>query len=235
MTIEKCPLLEELGWVKHGFFNRKTPIASDMTGIQYFSGDFPRAFFLPQTHSDVAIPLLAEFPETGADASYSDAGGDRQVALAVKTADCCPILIACTRSKSIAAIHAGWPGALNQIVMKTLHQMVLDGCDPTRMIAAIGPCLHKESFNVRKDLYDRFMAEQPEYIDYFEPFEDHWKLDNIGIISHQLKYMGVFNIWVSGHNTFTNPDYFSFRDRIRDPSNETGRNASLIAKISTER
>lgn len=233
MSHETCPLLDELGWVKHGFFTRHAPAQNTLTGIQYFSAEFPRTFFLPQTHSDQSVALLENFPEGGADASYTDKD-EWGVGLAVKTADCCPILLACTRTKTIAAIHAGWPGTLNQITMKTIHKLVQNGADPTRMIAAMGPCLHQPSFAVGQDVYDKFQATQPEIMHNFEPFEDRWKMDMLGILTYQLKFMGIFNIWSSQFDTFTSPDHFSYRNRQADPDSETGRNVSIICKIGDE-
>lgn len=233
MSVETCPLLDELGWVKHGFFNRHTPVENTLTDVQYFSGQFPRVFFLPQTHSDCTVTLMQPFPDSGADACYTDKD-EWGVALAVKTADCCPILLACTRSKMVAAIHAGWPGALNRIAMKTVHEMILNGADPTRMIAALGPCLHQENFAVGADVYDQFKSEQPEVMDNFTVFEDRWKMDMVGILTHQLKFMGLFQIWASQHNTYSNPDYFSYRNRHNDPASATGRNVSIIAKVKED-
>lgn len=230
MAYERCPQLEELGWVEHGFFSRSTPVTNDLTGLQYFSGQFTRTFFLPQTHSDVSIAMMENAPAGGADAAYVS-HNEKEVALGIKTADCCPILLACTRSKMVAAIHAGWPGALNKIVPKTLHKLRLQGAEPSRMIVAIGPCLHQQSFAVQDDVRDRFLAEQPETGRYFETFEDRWKMDNAGIIHHQLKEQGVFHIWQSGIDTFTHPEYFSYRRRSTDPDSENSRNVSVILKM----
>lgn len=230
MSYETCPQLNELDWVQHGFFTRNNGITNNVIGIQYFSEHFRRVLFLPQTHSDVSISMMEKAPAGGADASYVS-HNDKQVGLGVKTADCCPVLVACTRTKMVAAIHAGWPGALNRIVPKTLHKLRLQGAEPNRMIVAIGPCLHQESFAVQDDVRDRFLAEQPDTKRYFMPFEDRWKMDNAGIIAHQLKEAGVFHIWQSPINTFTNPNYFSYRRRANDPDSENGRNVSVITKI----
>ena len=229
MAYETCPQLDDLNWLQHGFFNRYTPVTNDVTGIQYFSEYFKRAFFLPQKHSDVSIALMENAPPQGADACYVGRN-EKELALAIKTADCCPVLIACTHSKMTVAIHAGWPGALNQIVPKTLHKLRLQGAEPNRMIVAIGPCLHQENFAVQNDVRDQFATVQPEALNYFAPFEDRWKLDMAGIIKLQLKHMGVFHIWQSQIDTFANPDFFSYRRRATDPESETGRNVSLILK-----
>jgi len=232
MTYESCPQLDELSWLQHGFFNRGSGVPSDMTGIQYFSDRFKRIFYLPQTHSDTSIALMETAPPQGADASYV-LRNDKDVALGVKTADCCPVLVACTRTKIVAAIHAGWPGALNQIVPKTIHKLRTQGAEPSRMIVALGPCLQQKSFAVQDDVRDKFAALQPDALPCFEKFEDRWKLDMPGVIKQQLIQLGVFHIWQSQIDTLSDDKYFSYRRRATDPESTIGRNVSVILKKET--
>lgn len=59
--------------------------------------------------------------EGGWDALISDQPG---VTVAVRTADCVPVLIYDRRKNAVAAVHAGWRGALAGIVPKTIQSMV---------------------------------------------------------------------------------------------------------------
>lgn len=225
---ELCPQLSELSWLQHGFFGRENGVTNAKTGIEYFSQRFPRVSFLPQTHSATIIQRGETFPDCGADAQYTSSSA---IALAVKTADCCPILVACPSSKMVAAIHAGWPGALNQITLETIHKMQKLGANPNRMIAAIGPCLHQESFAVQDDVRDKFAAQHPGYLSHFAPFEDRWKLDMAGIVRQQLLMIGVFEIWQSQIDTLPNESWHSYRRRATDPDSENGRNVSIISIV----
>ena len=58
--------------------------------------------------------------------------------------------------KMIAAIHAGWKGALKGIIEKVIKFMLMKGCDKNSIIAVIGPCIQKKSYNVGEDLKKRF-------------------------------------------------------------------------------
>ena len=137
MTVETCPLLNEIPWIRHGFFNQEESNRPEISPKDnYFSDEYPNALFLIQTHSD---KICTDKSNIDADASITD---ENDLALVIKTADCCPVLVVCTTTRLIANIHAGWPGALNKITSKTITAMVERGAKPETMIAAIGPCIH---------------------------------------------------------------------------------------------
>jgi YfiH family protein len=63
------------------------------------------------------------------------------VFLAVRTADCLPILIVDPETRTVAAVHAGWRGCLKRIIAKTVNTLLERGSDGSDLIAAIGPCI----------------------------------------------------------------------------------------------
>jgi YfiH family protein len=74
-----------------------------------------------------------------ADAVVSD---DEGVAVAVRVADCAPILIADRTRRAVAAVHAGWRGTMQRVAEAAVHALREElGCDPRNLVAAIGPCL----------------------------------------------------------------------------------------------
>ncbi len=72
----------------------------------------------------------------------------RNVLLAVRIADCVPILLASADGATVAAVHAGWRGVANGILTKTLRALGELGIGPDRTIAAIGPHISVEHFEV---------------------------------------------------------------------------------------
>lgn len=48
----------------------------------------------------------------------------KSIAIAVSTADCVPILVYCPKKNVIAAIHAGWRGIVNNIINKTIINII---------------------------------------------------------------------------------------------------------------
>jgi YfiH family protein len=60
--------------------------------------------------------------------------------VSVRTADCFPILLADTRNRAVAAVHAGWRGTAAHIVSGALQEMrERFGTSPADVQAAIGP------------------------------------------------------------------------------------------------
>lgn len=79
------------------------------------------------------------------------------IALAVKTADCIPVLIADPVRKAVAAVHCGWRGTLSGILLCTIREMQKAfGSDPSRLLAAIGPGIRACCFEVGSDVADLF-------------------------------------------------------------------------------
>ena len=120
--------------------------------------------FAQQMHGDVIRPVTRETCGTGlyrpgdmdCDALFTRTPG---VALTVFSADCCPILLHCTASGTIAAVHAGWRGTALGIVKKTVAAMQeACGAVPAEIHAAIGPCISRCCFKTDADVPDAMRA-----------------------------------------------------------------------------
>lgn len=72
-------------------------------------------------------------------------------------ADCAPILLADPDAGVVAAAHAGWKGALTGIVDDTVAKMVSLGARRERLLAAVGPCIGKASYEVGLEFLERFI------------------------------------------------------------------------------
>jgi YfiH family protein len=82
------------------------------------------------------------------------------VLLGVQTADCVPVLVADTRTRAVAAFHAGWRGTVARIVEKGVAQMTREfGTRPEDLIVAVGPCIRVCCFEVGDEVRERFAAE----------------------------------------------------------------------------
>lgn len=78
-------------------------------------------------------------------------------AIAIRVADCVPILVADPASGDVAAIHAGWKGVTLGVVGQAVRQ--LQGLRPSsHLIAAIGPCIGACCFEVGHDVATQIEA-----------------------------------------------------------------------------
>jgi YfiH family protein len=82
------------------------------------------------------------------------------VLLGVQTADCVPVLIADTRTRAVAAFHAGWRGTLARIVERGIGTMQMEfGSRPKDLVAAIGPAIRSCCFAVGEEVRFEFESQ----------------------------------------------------------------------------
>lgn len=129
---------------------------------------------LNQIHSDLIYVFTGRFAGTGKSAPKGDSSitGRAGLLLAVQAADCVPILLADTKRRVVAAVHAGWRGTLARIVEKTLGRMRLEfGTEPGDVAAAVGPSIGRCCYEVGPEVAQAFAAQFPQAEEWFDgPF-----------------------------------------------------------------
>lgn len=126
---------------------------------------------LRQIHSDIVYRVASAPKETPrGDALATRARG---LLLGVQTADCVPILLADTRTRAVAAVHAGWRGTLARIAAKTIGRMQMEfGTRPRDVVAAIGPAIGRCCYEVGPEVAQAFAAQFSNAREWFEgPFD----------------------------------------------------------------
>ena len=185
-----------------------------------------RPLSLPrQTHSDHVLYVTSEGRPADTDAVFTDVPG---LCVAVKTADCIPVLLYDRRLRRVAAIHAGWKGTVQYIVQKTVEAMGSEGKD---LSAIIGPGISLESFEVGEEVYERFseaLFPMERIARLWPPTQEkpetRWHIDLWEANRWILEECGVHDITIAGVDTKTSPLYYSAR---RETIN-TGRNYNWI-------
>ncbi|RXE61359.1 peptidoglycan editing factor PgeF [Muribaculaceae bacterium Isolate-004 (NCI)] len=76
--------------------------------------------------------------------------------LLIHTADCVPIILHDPHTHTIAAIHAGWRGAIADITTHTIHTMTTLGAHPSHIIAAMGPAICPRCFETSPQIAAQF-------------------------------------------------------------------------------
>jgi len=77
--------------------------------------------------------------------------------LSIKYADCVPILLASGDGRVVAAVHAGWRGLVAGILMEAVRRLaVVSGGGASEFVAAVGPCISKEKFEVGPEVLTAF-------------------------------------------------------------------------------
>jgi YfiH family protein len=100
---------------------------------------------------------LTQNDEEKCDALMTDAPN---ILLAVKTADCVPILFGDARTGACAAVHAGWRGTIQRIAQNALAQMTAEfGTRSKDVRAAIGASARACCYEVGGEVIDAFRRE----------------------------------------------------------------------------
>lgn len=185
---------------KYAFFGKETPLDADVFGMD-------KAIRVKQCHSNTVIritePLTAWI---AADAIVTD---QLHLPIGVITADCVPVLL--EGQKNIAAIHAGWRGALGGIIQNAVTQMHEAAAD---IQAFIGPCIRQNSYEVSKGFEEPFIRQNPNTERFFKASETNDQkllFDLAGYCHDQLAKAGITHIASDGRDTVTDSDFHSHR------------------------
>lgn len=71
-------------------------------------------------------------------------------------ADCVPLFFYDPKRRAAAICHAGWKGVSMHIIKNALSSLVEIGCKHDDILAAVGPCISKKHFEVKRDVSDVF-------------------------------------------------------------------------------
>jgi len=178
--------------------------------------DPSRLLGLAQVHGDAVVTVTGLWaPGQGSrgDAMVT-ARGD--VALGIVTADCAPVLFADPDRNIVGAAHAGWRGAVLGILEATIAAMTALGAAPGRSIAAIGPCIAAQSYEVGADLRDAVLRHAAADTRFFAPGcrDGRWQFDLPGYCASRVRSAGVQQVTVTGFDTMADEArFFSHRRR----------------------
>ena len=112
--------------------------------------------YLKQIHSDTVYTYNEyDLKEKEGDALITNV---KDVAIGVFTADCVPIIIVDNNNEVIGAIHSGWRGTFNSIVLKTLYKMKEEfNIDIGSTKVFIGPHIRQCCYEVSEELKSDFL------------------------------------------------------------------------------
>lgn len=138
----------------------------------------------------------------GWDALMTDQPG---VTVAVRTADCVPVLVHDPRRRVVAAIHVGWRGAVAGITSKTLKLMATRFKSmPSDLRVSIGPSAGPCCYEVDDPVLDQLRMTLPDWESVVQDYRGHRaRLDLKSMIRRQVERQGVLAPSVSTVNLCT--------------------------------
>lgn len=175
----------------HG--NELASIRSEAPALR--SGRMLTVVSVKQVHgTDVLVldrPVAAgEVFPGGWDAIVTDQPG---LLLTVRTADCVPLLLYDPQQRVVAAVHAGWRGAVGGIVPKAIETMRdRFGSRSTTLEVGIGPSVGPCCYEVDTPVLTQLREQFSEWRDVIEPNSpDSAMLDLRALVRRQAEHQGV--------------------------------------------
>jgi polyphenol oxidase len=230
-----CRAFESLPWLRHGFSTRHGGVSGSLD-LKDVSWDSPnqvrenkRRFLtalqmdasslitMHQVHSN-RVHAIEELADQG-----NQLEGDALItrvenaALAIKTADCLPVLMVDPVHKAIGAVHCGWRGTLSRILPNTIQEMqqAFDSA-PAELLLAVGPGIRACCFEVGAEIVQLFEESYPDS-QIARPTPERpekYQLDLFKILKIQMDASGILhqNCHDLGICTCCNTqDFFSYR------------------------
>lgn len=132
------------------------------------------------------------------------------LAIAVRTADCLPVLLADRAGSVVAVAHAGWRGLAAGVLEATLAAMAVRADD---VVAWIGPAIGPRAFEVGADVFDAYCTLDRGASAHFAPGrEGKWLADLPALARRRLAAHGVAGTQGGHWCTHTDTDrFFSWR------------------------
>ncbi len=186
LEILTAPSFSGVPWLIHGFSTRQGGVSSCYGGktlnlgstehdtkrnIEHNRNAFLAAVGATDAHCG-PWPLLqvkqihSAIVHRMAESSEKPPAGDGMITstpgllLAIKTADCVPVLIADMKRRVVGAFHAGWRGTAARIVEKAVGEMRHQfGSSPRDLRAAIGPCIRRCCYSVGSEVREEFESQ----------------------------------------------------------------------------
>jgi len=222
---------------------RRLAHAAGLTGADAFvsahqvHGDRVVAASRGSPAREVLAPSALPSAEVGQDADSSVRADavvslDAGAAAAIRVADCVPVLLYAPDVGLAAAVHSGWRGTRAAIAARGVRALqLLAGADPTRIVAAIGPCIERCCYEVGADLASSFRdqygpsaADDPQSV-----AKPH--LDLRFCVESALRSAGVRQERIEHAGGCTSCDISAFFSHRRDRGT-TGRHLAFIASRS---
>ena len=247
----KSKKLAKLKNLKHGFFNSSGgkskgiyqslncgPGSKDLSFNvkknlevvkKKISNSAKNIFLLNQIHSNKLVYIDNNYKLTKKPKADAVITNQKNLPIAVLTADCVPILICDNKKRIVAAINAGWKGAFKGIIDKVIKFMVKKGCSLKDITAVIGPSISVKNYEVKDDFMKKFIKKDKKSLKYFKIENNKLYFDLSKYVYSQILQNKIKNIDTIKLDTFdVKNKFFSARRALSLKQNDYGRNISII-------
>jgi len=174
--------------------------------------------WMDQVHSPT-IQWIDEVAESEMILPKTDGVLTRQkdVLLITKTADCVPVLLWNEKEKVIGALHCGWKGFFAGILESFARLCHERGLEMEDFYAFLGPHLRMKHFEVKEDFIQQAPTAKKVYIEHHQG-KSFYNL-TLGVKT-TLNSLGLMRIEDHGIDTYSSPDFYSYRHWSQLPADD---------------
>ncbi len=186
-------------------------------------------FLLNQIHSNKFIYIDETYQFKSKPKVDAVITNQKNLPIAILTADCVPILICDHHKKIIAAIHAGWKGAYKGIIDRVIKFMIRKGSKPQNITAVIGPSISIDNYEVQSDFKNKFLKKNRKNKIFFRIKSKKLYFDLSNYVKSMLLKNKIKKIEKIKIDTFNFKNkFFSARRALSLKHADYGRNISII-------
>ena len=235
--------------LKHAFSLRSggvSPKPWDSLNCSFFVGDkninvkknhqlilkklnFERLFSVKQIHGNKVIQAEDYISKNSVIEADAIICKRFNLPISVTTADCAPILLFDKKELIIGAAHAGWKGAVKGVTDNLIEHFQINGSKIENINVAIGPCIGKDSFEVKSDMIQSCIKEDKLSENFFinKSNKDYFDLGRYLI--QKLENKGLKYIDFVNQDTYKNLEkFYSYRRAMKKNNPTTGRMINII-------
>jgi len=207
--VNYCPSVDSLSHFQHKGFS---------SGFAGKAGPGKAYAFNKQVHAADIVEYSpnqqnAQIPADGIWTKSKD------ITIAVRTADCLPVLFVDKKSSMAMAVHAGWRGLCSGILNRAVDIFEQQGINKTEVLAAVGPAISRERYEVGPEVISAFynglinMPENIASICVAKGKNDRWFLDLQTAAMASLLFKGIDPTQLSLFQicTWSDDRFFSYR------------------------
>lgn len=174
--------------------------------------------WLKQVHSNFIVAAEESDNPQEADAIYTY---QKELPVAVMTADCLPVFFASKSGDQVAVAHAGWRGLCAGVLENTANCFA----EPSELLVWLGPAIGQKYFEVGDDVRSAFVAKDLDADQAFLSVDQSNKyLADLYLLAKlRLQQLGISAIYGGDFCTYSDTRFYSYRRE-----GQTGRMASVI-------
>lgn len=216
---------------RHIFGTRGETHADSAATVRAATERFGPIAHMQQVHGNRVAYASSSGLVEDCDAIYTDVDN---LWLAVKTADCAPVLI--SSAHAVAAVHVGWRGLQAEILPATINTLCEEfDQTPEDLHLALGPCLTQPNFEVEDEFQHYFNVPNSQRF-FTRSRPGHVLMDFPALVRAQAIAAGILDIHfhTTGHCTYAEGESFnSYRRHKQGKDTSYAVQLSLIQKLSS--